>query len=72
MYRLSISLAVFGFALQNTLYAKYARALNGITLVIIRNVSLIAVGAIALFRVRADQYAQIITYWQPITRTALL
>ncbi len=71
MYRFYIFTAVFWFAIQATLYGTYARQLNGISLVFVRNVSLIAIGAIALFRVDAHEYAWITPHLFTITRTAL-
>ncbi len=70
MYRFYIAVAVFWFAFQATLYGKYARALDGISLLIIRNVSLIWIGALVLFRVPKNAFAIVPQHSFTITRTA--
>lgn len=71
MYRFYILSAVFWFAFQATFYGKYARQLNGMSIVFIRNVSLIGIWTIALFRVDSHEYAIVSSYWAPILWAAL-
>lgn len=71
MYRFYILSAVCWFAFQATFYGKYARQLNGMSIVFVRNVSLIGIWTIALIRVDAHEYAIVSTYRAPIMRAAL-